>query len=65
MLADHHVICKRIHKTGSRNEIGLQLHIYGTWKIGWKRKLVIRGLVGFEIRLGFVFGLKIACKQKC
>ena len=46
------------------NGIGLQLQIHGKYKIGWGRKLGVGGMVGFEIRPGFMFRLEIACKQK-
>ena len=53
-----------MHIIGSHNGIGLQLQIHSKHKICWKRKLGVGGMVGFEIELGFIFGLKIACKQK-
>ena len=53
-----------MHKIGSHNSIGLQLQIHGKKKIGWRKKLGVGGIVRFEIGPGFMFGLKIACKQK-
>ena len=50
-----------MHKIGRHNGIRLQLQINGKKKIGWRRKLGVGGMVGFDIGPGFVFRLEIAC----
>ena len=52
-----------MHTIGSCNETGLQLQTNGKYKVGWRRKLGAGGMVGFEIRLRFMFVLCVACKQ--
>ena len=64
MLADIHAICNQMRKISSYNVIGLQLQIHGKWKINLGRKLGVGGMVKFEIGPRFIFGFKIACKQK-
>ena len=49
-----------MHIIGSYNGIGLQLQIHSKQKIGWRRRLGVGGMVGFEIGPEFMFGLKIA-----
>ena len=49
-----------MHRIGSHNGIGLQLQIHGKYKIGWRRKLGVGGMVGCEMGPGFAFRLKIA-----
>ena len=53
-----------MRKIGRHNRIRLQLQIHGKYKIGWRRKVGVGGMFGFEVGPGFVFRLEIACKQK-